>query len=194
MATDIATKSLAEPLVPFLNRVFSELVGCASDGNVTFCRCLSPTVVDALAANSQFCPEGWDVRAVVQETNDSRRYITSDQAVEIREDKGQAILMLIDVLRAGAGMDGIFSASRELTEEMLFQKTKVVTKREVGRELFDKAEQAVKQVRYIGERKSLSKWQQIEFFASVFASPSEFGRSISLLGLWPIQGSASGVN
>jgi len=86
---------------------------------------------------------------------------------EIRENKGKAILLLVDVLRAGAGMDGIYSASRELTEEMIFHHTKIVTRGQVGRELFDKAELALKQVRYIGERKSLSKWQQIQFFASL---------------------------
>ena len=193
MTTDFETMPLTEPLVSLLNRVFTELAGNATDGNVTFCRCLSPSVVESLAEESRFSPEGWDVRAVVQERNVPRRFITSDQAVEIREDKGQAILLLIDVLRAGAGMDGIYSASRELTEEMLFHQTKLVTRGVVGRELFDKAELAVKQVRYIGERKSLSKWQQIQFFASLCANPNDFGRSIALLGLWPIQGDAEAI-
>ena len=193
MTTQLESIPLTEPLVSLLNRVFTELAGNPSDGNVTFCRCLAPTVVEALAEEPRFSPEGWNVRAVVQEHDEARRCITSDQAVEIREDKGKAILLLIDVLRAGAGMDGIYSASRELTEEMLFNQTKLVTKREVGRELFDKAEQAIKQVRYIGERKSLSKWQQIQFFASLCANPTEFGRAIALLGLWPIQGDADAI-
>lgn len=187
------TELESEPLVSLLNRVFTELAGNPTDGNVTFCRCLSPSVVESLAEESRFSPAGWDVRAVVQEQDVARRFITSDQAVEIREDKGQAILLLIDVLRAGAGMDGIYSASRELTEEMLFHQTKLVTRGEVGRELFDKAEQAVKQVRYIGERKSLSKWQQIQFFASLCANPNDFGRAIAQLGLWPIQGDAEAI-
>ncbi len=193
MSKNEQTISTEEKLIPFLNQVFSELVGNASNGNVTFCRCLSPNVVELLASSMKFCPEGWRVYAVIQEQNESRRCITSDQAVELREEKGQAILMLIDVQRAGAGMDGIFSASRELTEEMIFSQTKAVTKRMIGRQLFDLAEQAVKQVRYIGERKSLSKWQQIEFYATVFADPGELGRAISLLGLWPIQGKAEAI-
>lgn len=193
MTTTTATMPLTDELVSFLNLVFSELTGNATDGNVTFCRCLSPSIVESLAENRQFSPAGWDVRAVVQDQDDARRFITSDHAVEIREDKGSAILLLIDVLRAGAGMDGIYSASRELTEEMIFHQTKLLTRRTVGRELFDKAEQAVKQVRYIGERKSLSKWQQIQFFASLCANPEDFGRSIALLGLWPIQGGAESI-
>ncbi|WP_145095303.1 ATP-binding protein [Rosistilla carotiformis] len=169
------------------------MVGNATEGNVTFCRCLSPSVVESLAGHSEFAPAGWDVRAVVDEIDDQRGLIRSDQAVEIREDKGKAVLLLIDVLRAGAGMDGIYSASRELTEEMIFHQTKLLTRREIGRELYDKAEQAIKQVRYIGERKSLSKWQQIQFLASLCANPNDFGRSISLLGLWPIQGDADSI-
>lgn len=184
---------LSDELVSFLDRVFTKLAGNASEGNVTFCRCLSPSIVESLAANEKFTPDGWDVRAVVDVVDEGQRFITSDQAVEIREDKGKAVLLLIDVLRAGAGMDGIYSASRELTEEMIFHQTKLLTGREIGRELFGKAEQAIKQVRYIGERKSLSKWQQVEFLASLCANPEEFGRSISLLGLWPIQGSAESI-
>ena len=190
MTTELNTIPMTEPLVSLLNRVFTELAGNPTDGNVTFCRCLSPSVVESLAIESRFEPLGWDVRAVVHEKDVTRRFITSDEAVEIRENKGKAILLLVDVLRAGAGMDGIYSASRELTEEMIFHHTKIVTRGEVGRELFDKAELALKQVRYIGERKSLSKWQQIQFFASLCANPNEFGRAITLLGLWPIQGDA----
>ena len=41
------------------------------------------------------------------------RTITADRAVEMREDKGDATLLLVDTDRAGAGMDGIYSASRK---------------------------------------------------------------------------------
>ncbi len=193
MSTIAEAMPMSDELVSFLNRVFTELVGHAAEGNVTFCRCLSPSVVESLAENGKFSPDGWDVRAVVDQIDVPRRLIMSDQAVEIREDKGKAVLLMIDVLKAGAGMDGIYSASRELTEEMIFHQTKLLTRREIGRDLFHKAELAIKQVRYIGERKSLSKWQQIQFLASLCASPDEFGCSISLLGLWPIHGAAEAI-
>jgi DNA phosphorothioation-dependent restriction protein DptH len=194
MTTEFDIFPLAEPLVSLLNRVFTELAGNPSDGNVTFCRCLSPSVVESLSMELRFEPVGWDVRAVVNEKDNARRFITSDEAVEIRENKGKAILLLIDVLRAGAGMDGIYSASRELTEDMIFHQAQIVTRREVGRELFEKAEVALKQVRYVGERKSLSKWQQIQFFAALCSNPNDFGRAIALLGLWPIQGDAQTIS
>ncbi|WP_417381895.1 ATP-binding protein [Gimesia sp.] len=193
MTTAADSMSLTDKFVSFLNHVFTDLSGHPSQGNVTFCRCLSPSIVESLAVNQKFNPEGWIVRAVIDEIDTDRRFITSDQAVEIREDKGKAVLLLIDVLRAGAGMDGIYSASRELTEEMIFQQTKLLTRKEIGGELFNKAELAIKQARYIGERKSLSKWQQVQFLASLCAAPDEFGRSISLLGLWPIQGEGDSI-
>ncbi|MDA1054573.1 MAG: hypothetical protein O3C40_29430 [Planctomycetota bacterium] len=185
---------LSEELVSFLNLVFAELLGNAEKGSVSFCRCLSPSIVESLAMNSVFSPQGWNVCAVVEDTDATQRWITSDKAVEIREDKGTATLMLVDVGRAGAGMDGVYSAARELTEEMLFKQTRSLVRKQVGRELFEKAEQAIKQVRYIGERKSLSKWQQIEFLAALCGNADEFGRSVSFLGLWPIHGDADSIS
>ena len=57
---------------------------------------------------------GWSAYAVVDKVG--RRRITADQAVERREDKGDPVLFLIDPLRAGAGLDGIYSAAREKLE------------------------------------------------------------------------------
>ena len=55
-----------------------------------------------------FAVPGWNLAAVVD--TPGRRRITADQAVEQREDKGDAALLLIDRERAGAGLDGIYSA------------------------------------------------------------------------------------
>lgn len=181
-------------IVPFLSDLFANMLGTATDGNVTFCRCLSPAVVKSLSSDPAFAPTGWEVRAVLDRVDLSNRWITSDHAVEVREDKGPAILLLVDVGLAGAGMDGIYSASRELTEEMLFKQAKSLAKKRVGKELFELAETAIKQVRYVGERKSLSKWQQLEFFSSLSAEPGKFGSSISIIGLWPIQGASESIN
>ena len=38
----------------------------------------------------------------------------------MREAKDQAVLLLVDTATAGAGMDGIYSAAREIDEEALF--------------------------------------------------------------------------
>jgi len=192
--TEQSTAEISIEVIQFLSDLFASVLGKATDGNVAFCRCLAPDVVKSLGASSSFAPLGWEVRAVLDRIDQNKRWITSDHAVEVREDKGPAILLLVDVGLAGAGMDGIYSASREITEDMLYKQAKALAKRRIGKELFELAETAIKQVRYIGERKSLSKWQQLEFFSSISGEQSRFGSSIAIIGLWPIQGTPESIN
>ena len=63
---------------------------------------------------------GWQVWRVADSDNRGPRTITADRAVEMRETKGDAVLLLVDTARAGAGMDGIYSAAREVDEASLF--------------------------------------------------------------------------
>jgi len=191
---EAGTGQLAEDYVEFLNRVFAKLLGEPAAGSVAYCRCLSTRIIEGLAGSHGFAPRNWEVRAVVGSNDPTCRRITSDQAVEMREEKGDAILLLVNGERAGAGMDGIYSAARELTEEMLFVQARELALNTVVRELYEKAGFAIKQVRYIGERRSLSKWQQLEFLASLCNRPAEFGRSIAQLGLWPVQGDAEAIS
>ncbi|WP_216073901.1 hypothetical protein, partial [Acinetobacter baumannii] len=83
-----------------------------------FLRCLPSEQVDALADATDFVVPGWKINAVVDAAGERR--ITADQAVEQREDKAAPALLLVDPLRAGAGLDGIYSASREIGEAELF--------------------------------------------------------------------------
>ena len=109
--------TLSRSEVRMLKKAFAKLLRDPAPGAVAFCRCLRPEFVEALAATQDFAPGSWDVRAVTETTDLAVRQITSDQAVELREDKGDGVLLLINSQRAGAGMDGIYSASREITEE-----------------------------------------------------------------------------
>ena len=52
--------------------------------------------------------------------NAEARTITADRAVELRESKEEAVLLLVDTVLAGAGMDGIYSAAQEVGEISLF--------------------------------------------------------------------------
>ena len=63
------------------------------------------------------------------------RTITADRAVEMREAKGDATLLLVDTHLAGAGMDGIYSASREVDEASLFEEARRLAGAEVTRRL-----------------------------------------------------------
>src|SRR5688500_15107719 len=84
---------------------FAKVLGKPEWGAVAFVRCLTPDVVEALAIDSASAPSGWNVWRVAG-AEDTVRTITADHAVEIRESKGEAVLLLVDTTRAGAGMDG----------------------------------------------------------------------------------------
>ena len=120
----------------------------------------------------------------------STRHIVSDQAVELREDKGStALLLLVDAGIVGAGMDGIYSATREITEDLLFDEAYKHARENRRTTTFKFARICgSKEARRVGERRAISRWQEFEFLASVAtALPESIGRCIRILGLWPIQ-------
>ena len=80
---------LSQSEIRLLNDAFTKLLGAPSTGAVVFCRCLRSEHVQELAAlTKEFSPSTWLVRAVVETSDAVTRQITSDQAVELREDKG----------------------------------------------------------------------------------------------------------
>src|SRR4051794_23798910 len=103
-----------------LSRAFEKVLGRCDAGTMAFVRCLPPDVAEALAADGRFAPNGWHVCRVAGEHDAGTRTITADHAVELRESKDDAVLLLVDTARAGAGMDGIYSAAREIDEAVLF--------------------------------------------------------------------------
>src|SRR2546427_366317 len=103
-----------------LGGAFGKVLGNVDAGSMAFVRCLTPDIVEVLAKDSGFAPSGWQVWRVADADDKRARTITADQAVEMRETKGDAALLLVDTARAGAGMDGIYSAAREVDEASLF--------------------------------------------------------------------------
>src|SRR5688500_18059733 len=102
------------------SKAFEKVLGQPDAGTMAFVRCLTPDIVKILAADERFAPVGWQIRRVANEQSAGTRTITADHAVELRESKQEAILLLVDTSRAGAGMDGIYSAAREIDETGLF--------------------------------------------------------------------------
>jgi len=172
--------------VRLLNDAFARMLGRPTVGAMAFCRSLKPDVVEALAADPAFSPGDWQVCAVTGEADAAGRQITSDQAVELREDKCDGVLLLIDPQRAGAGMDGIYSSAREISEKDLFDRTVKIARSSIGPERAAKVEAAFKRARQVGERRAVSRWQEFEFLSRVYDDPESFGRSLPHLGLWPV--------
>src|SRR5262249_47950100 len=104
-----------------LSQALEKLLGRPEAGSIAFIRCLSPEVVQALAVDERFAPRHWQVRRVADRADLPGRTITADQAVELREAKKDPLVLLVDTSRAGAGMDGIYSAAREVDEAGLFK-------------------------------------------------------------------------
>src|SRR5665213_733949 len=174
-----------------MRRAFEKVLGRPVPGSVAFVRCLTPDVVQALAEEASFVPSEWQVWRVAGEENAARRTITADRAVELRETKEGASLLLVDTDKAGAGMDGIYSAAREVDEAGLFDEALALAGREMTLTLSRAcrlyAERAVKRARGHGSHFSISRWTEFDYFCRVLADKKHPGEYLHLIGLWPVQ-------
>ncbi len=177
-----------------LARAFDKVLGHPQPGAVAFARCLTKEVVQQLAMDSAFDLDSWKVFRVAA-VRSAERTITADRAVELRESKGDALLLLVDTVRAGAGMDGIYSAAREVDEATLFREARrlalaTITKRH-STATRRYAEDALKAaIRTSGGRDALPPWTSFDFLCRIAAGEQSPGTYTHVLGLWPIRDSA----
>ena len=173
-----------------LSGAFEHMLGYSEPGTMAFVRCLTPDVVELLAADASFSPSGWRVLRVADTENCERRTITADHAVEIREAKDGAVVLLVDTERAGAGMDGIYSAAREVEEATLFHEARRLAGSRITRNLSSAsrrfADQAIRRARG-GGRYTISRWAEFDFLCRIAMARKPAGAYLHLLGLWPIR-------
>ncbi len=173
-----------------LSRAFGKVLGRPDLGTIAFVRCLTPDIVEALAIGSGFAPDGWTVHRVADVEDPEQRTITADHAVEIRESKDAPIVLLVDTSRAGAGMDGIYSAAREIHEADLFGEALRLARREItnrqSKQTREWAERAVRKARGFGRLYSISPWTEFDYYVRVSAQKCHPGELLWLLGLWPV--------
>jgi DNA phosphorothioation-dependent restriction protein DptH len=166
--------------ISFLSQAIVNRLGKPRSGAVAFLRCLPSEQIDALADSELFVVPGWTVNAVVEAAG-SRR-MSADQAVEQREDKAGAALLLIDPLRAGAGLDGIYSAGREIGEAELFSEALKLARRSFfGR--MGVLDEAVRRAERLGRRRRLTPWSKFDYYVRAADDP---GGALARLGLWPV--------
>ena len=184
---------------PLLARALTGVLGEPQPGAIAYVRCLTPDVVERLAADAGFEPEGWAVWRVADSERDGLRTLTADRAVELREDKGAAMVLLVDTGRAGAGMDGIYSAGREVDEAGLFRAAwslaaAAITKRRsaAARRYAEDAIKAAK--RGAGGRDAVSPWTSFDYLCRVAVGEQPPGAYLNLIGLWPIRGGGEGFD
>ena len=177
-----------------LGQAFEKVLGRAKPGAMAFVRCLTPNVVEKLATDDNFCVQDWQVRRVADSDDADLRIITADRAVEMREAKGDATLLLVDTHLVGAGMDGIYSASREVDEASLFEEARRLAGAEVTRRLSSAhrqyAERAIRKAQGFGSQYSVPPWTAFDFLCRIAVHKRHPGAYLHLLGLWLIAESA----
>ncbi len=180
-----------------LAQAFEKVLGAPESGSTAFARCLSGEAARALAGDESFAPEGWTVSRIADRESDQKRTIAADRAVEMREEKGAAVLFLVDTEQAGAGMDGIYSAAREVQEGELFQEAARLAAGEVTRRLSRESRLWAERARSAARgRGGLSPWAEFDFLCRIAAQGRPPGACLHRVGLWPVRESrgAEGLN
>jgi DNA phosphorothioation-dependent restriction protein DptH len=167
---------------------FLKLLGEPAAGTIAFTRCLSREVINGLCESQKFALNPWRVWAVVESADKSLRQITADQAVALREDKGnEPILLLVDLNAAGAGMDGIYSAGREIKESDLFKEGEKAASKGIRHGWSRFAQDVVKEAQRRGGRGAISPWRRFDFLTRCAINADDMGRLVTRLRLWPIK-------
>lgn len=171
-------------------KALGDHLGEARDGNLAFARFFTVDEITRVAAGSTSGLDGWRVLGV-GDASRGPEWIEGDRAVEIREDKRQATLLLVDAAHAGAGMDGIYNAADELTEDAVFQSAIGHARAALDRRLRDFGDEAVRRSKRVaGQRRATPLRDQLKFFVSLAKHADQPGRALQKLGLWPVTGDA----
>ena len=177
---------LSEPAALILAHAFAKLLGKPEPGSMAFIRCLPSEVSMALAAHARFAVPGWRVAAVVDSPDPQTRRIGADQAVEWREGKGQATLLLVDPTRAGAGMDGIYGATREIGEAELFQLATELARQQLPHGYKGFAQKAMVKAGWGTRRRPLAPWSALDYLCRACEDADQVGAALPVIGLWPV--------
>lgn len=182
--------SVTQLQASLLARAFADELGEPSAGAMAFVRCFAPSTVEELASHPDFTLGTWDVHRVADTAEERTRSISADQAVEIRESKNHAALLLVDTRRAGAGMDGIYSAAREVKEDQLFDRAERIVAGTIRKRqssgTWDYAKRALAKGRGYRGYHGVSRWKEFDFLCRVAVGKQPPGAHLALLGLWPV--------
>lgn len=179
-------KHIPDQAAPLLAGALKALIGKPELAAMVFLRCLPSDIVQALADDERFAVSGWSVRAVGGCNDEARRRITADAAVEIREDKGDAMLLLVDVQNAGAGMDGVYSAAREVQETELFDAACKQARKKLTKAIRDFSDEAIRRARKQAKPQGLAPWREFVYWCQVVESNAACGTALPAIGLWPV--------
>jgi DNA phosphorothioation-dependent restriction protein DptH len=176
--------------VNFLAEAFTQILGNGEQGSIAYSRCFDGSKVIELCSDQALKIPAWKLFGIVSPSNAnaSNRLITADRAVDYREAKTDPALLLIDVEGAGAGMDGIYSAGREIKERELFATAVELAKKSIGNKTLRQfCADAVKVARRVGRHNTIAPSSEYDFYCRCAADPETAGAAVAILGLWPIR-------
>lgn len=185
-----------------LGKAFEEILGQPEEGTMSYVRCLSFDIIKKLfkyplnkekdlLSGYLFTPEkieifGWEIYAVSDDGENKEDFITSDKAVDLREQKKGSILLFLDESKTGPGMDGIYSSVREIKETELFEKANKIVLKKLPQDIRNFSKKASKKAGKIGVQNTISPWKEFDFYVQCAYEPWKTGLNITSLGLWPI--------
>lgn len=178
--------ALPENAAPILAQALGDLLGKPTPGSMAFIRCLPPDAARDLANDARFAVLHWQIAVVADQIDSASRAITADVAVGWRNDKSEAVLLLVDTESAGAGMDGIYNAAREIGQAELFAAAldKAHGKLHHGGKGF--AQKALSRARRLARNQSLSPWREFTYLCQASYSMAAVGGALTEIGLWPV--------
>ncbi len=169
----------------YLLEAILQAAGGGSDGDIVYNTSLSFGEISGILKCAQETNTNWVIKGVG--TNHTEHWIASDQAVALRESKGSPAILLIDAGAAGAGLDGIYNASRELDESLIYQYALSIIDKQLPKNRLRFAKEAVKRAARVGGRRNrISEKQQFGFKVDLIECGDEYGKAVTSLGLWPI--------
>jgi len=178
--------SLPKNAPSLLAQALGKLLGIPTAGSMAFIRCVPVDVAHSLIAEDIFAVHGWRFALVTGRADAAKRCITADVAVEWREDKAEAILLIVDTEAAGAGMDGIYSAAREIGERELFREAHERARSRLPHGGKGFAQRALGKARSLARNQGLSPWREFAYQCQAGFSMAALGGSLPEIGLWPV--------
>ncbi|CAK0764334.1 DNA phosphorothioation-dependent restriction protein DptH [Gammaproteobacteria bacterium] len=177
--------NLPKKTAPLLAQALSNLLGNPSAGNMVYVQFLPTEIIEDLIRDSRFEIDGWKIALVSAREDILRRLITADRAVDWRESKGPASLLLIDSTADIPGIDGIKSAAREISETDLFTEAKKLARDQLpkGTKLF--VDKILVQSRKV--HRNVTPLCEFRYLCSAAGvEKKEIGAALHEIGLWRV--------
>lgn len=176
-----------DKMVDFIRSSLHNILETAQNkGNICFIRCIPEDLIEEINRSNIREINEWSIYVISRDKKNDF-FISSDQAVELRENKDKDIIFIIEDERsAGAGMDGIYSASREITENELYNGAISSASLELDKDLYEIIEKAKKKAKMISNHQTYTLYLDLLVRSRCVQDPPNSGYYLTYFGYWPI--------